>query len=189
MAKRAHLLPLRIYGDAILRLKARPVDVIDDALLDFARNLQHTMYLRDGVGLAAPQVGESIRLIVIDPFWAREGHSKEPLFMLNPEVLESSGESDNEEGCISIPGIFAFVTRPAAITVSFTDLQGESRTARLEGFPAIVAQHEMDHLDGVLFTDRVNTITKLKLKRRLKDLERTTVDGENIRLALDKPAK
>lgn len=189
MARRARLLPLRIYGDAILRLKAEPVAALDDALLDFAQNLKHTMYLRDGVGLAAPQVGASIRMVVIDPFWAREGHSKEPLVMINPEVLESSGESTNEEGCISIPGIFAYVTRPSTITVSFTDLEGESRTARLEGFPAIVAQHEIDHLDGVLFVDRVNTITKLKLKRRLKDLESTTVDGENIRLALDTPAK
>lgn len=181
MKDKPELLPIRIIGDAVLRQKAESLGQITDEIRDFAADLVHTMYLRDGVGLAAPQVGRSLRIFAVDPWWGREGRQKEPLVLIDPVIESSAGECVNEEGCISIPGIYADVARPSSITISFTGLDGQRRKLELDGFPAIVMQHEYDHLDGVLFTDRVSSLTKLKLKRRIKELEKQTVDGVNIR--------
>jgi len=178
------LLSVRILGDAVLRQKAEKVGQITDEVRDFAADLVHTMYLRDGVGLAAPQVGRGIRMSAVDPWWGREEKPKNPLVLIDPLIENSSGESVNEEGCISIPGIYADVVRPSAITISYTGLDGQRHQQELEGFAAIVMQHEYDHLDGVLFIDRVSTLSKLKLKRRLKEIEKTAVDGVNIRTDL-----
>ncbi len=181
MKRQPALLPIHIYGDRILRLKAEEVAGIDDELKSFAADLAHTMYLRDGVGLAAPQVGVSRRVIAIDPYWARDGNKKNPVVMVNPSITASSGESETEEGCISLPGLYGYVTRPSQITVEYTDLEGQRVTVELSGYAATVVQHEFDHLEGVLFVDRVNAITKLKLKRKLKEMEKAAVDGINIR--------
>lgn len=183
------LLPVRIIGDEILRQKAEPVAEIGPEIREFTRDLVHTMYLRDGVGLAAPQVGKSLRIFAADPWWGREERQKEPLVLINPVIEASSGESVNEEGCISIPGIYADVARPSSITISYTDLDGQRQKLDLEGFAAIVMQHEYDHLDGVLFTDKISPLTKLKLKRRIKDLEKKTVNGVNIRYEVDSDAE
>lgn len=101
--------------------------------------------------------------------------------MINPEIESSDGETEMEEGCISVPGIYARVQRPSAISVSFTDLSGERRLMKLSGYPAVVVQHEHDHLNGILFVDRLGTIAKLKVKRKLKELERKAVNGVNLR--------
>lgn len=178
------ILPVRILGDEVLRQKAVEVGPITDEIRDFAADLAHTMYLRDGVGLAAPQVGKSIRMFAADPWWGREEKPKNPLVLIDPVIETSSGESVNEEGCISIPGIYADVVRPSAITISYTGLDGERYKLELEGFAAIVMQHEYDHLNGVLFIDRISALAKLKLKRRLKELEKSAVDGVNIRTDL-----
>ncbi|MGC9362064.1 MAG: peptide deformylase [Candidatus Syntrophosphaera sp.] len=180
MQKEPKLLHVRIYGDDILHLKAEEVGQIDDALLEYIEDLTHTMYVRDGVGLASPQVGISKRIFVIDPYWSREGRGKEPIVMINPLIESRSGETETEEGCISVPGIFSYVTRPSQITVSYTNLKGERVKTELSGFPAVVAQHEYDHLDGILFVDRLGTIARLKLKLKLKELAKTTVNGVNI---------
>ncbi len=182
--KAPEILPVRIYGDDILRRKADEVSRIDEDLLDYIADLTHTMYKRDGVGLASPQVGVSKRIFVIDPYWSREGRSKEPIVMINPVIESLGGETETEEGCISVPGVYGYVTRASEITVSHTNLQGERITTVFSGFPAVVVQHEYDHLDGILFVDRLGTIARLKLKFKLKELARTTVDGENIRSGL-----
>ena len=154
-----------------------------------AADLVHTMYLRDGVGLAAPQVGKSLRIFAADPWWGREEREKAPLVLIDPVIEGSSGESVNEEGCISIPGIYADVVRPSAITISYTDLDGRRQKLDLEGFAAIVMQHEFDHLEGVLFTDKISPLAKLKLQRRIKELMKSAVDGVNIRYEVDSDAE
>lgn len=180
MPRQPRLLPIRIYGDAILRQKAAPVDSIDDDLRDFASDLAHTMYLRDGVGLAAPQVGASRRVIAVDPYWSREHRPKDPLIMINPELEFGGEETETEEGCISLPQLYANVIRPALVKVTFTDLSGQRRELEFSGYPAVVVQHEYDHLEGILFVDRLSVLARLKLMPRLKALERRAVDGVNI---------
>ncbi len=175
------LLDIHIYGDKVLRQRAEEITGIDEELRQYAEDLVHTMYKRDGVGLAAPQTGVSKRIIAVDPHWSQDGKSRDPLVMINPQIESSDGETETEEGCISVPGIYARVVRPDAISVSFTDLSGVRRLMKLSGYPAVVVQHEYDHLEGVLFVDRLGTIARLKLKRRLKELESTTVNGVNLR--------
>jgi peptide deformylase len=181
MPRSPKLLPIRIYGDETLRLKAEPVDQIDAELFDLAQDLIRTMYEFDGVGLAAPQAGVSRRIIVVDPHWGKDGKTPAPVVMLNPVLEYGSDETETEEGCISLPELYAKVIRPNRITVSFTDLQGEKRSMQLEGYQAVVIQHEYDHLEGVLFIDRLSTIARLKLKKKLKDMEKTAKNGVNIR--------
>ena len=176
------LLPIRILGDEILRRKLQEVKTFDAELRDFVADLTHTMYERDGVGLAANQVGKDLRIFVMDATWTRDHKGKNPRVMINPVIEESSGESVNEEGCISIPDLYADVTRPSSITYSYYDIEGNKHREMVSGFPAIVFQHEYDHLDGILFIDKINSLTKLKLKRKLREIEKSTVDGVNIRI-------
>lgn len=181
MSRPPKLLNIHIYGDQVLRLRAEEVKSIDDELRQFAEDLILTMYKRDGVGLAAPQTGVSRRVIAIDPHWSKDGKSPEPLVMINPLIESSDGETETEEGCISVPDIYARVVRFSDISVSFTGLDGERRLMKLSGYPAVVVQHEYDHLEGILFVDHLGTIAKLKIKRKLKELERTALNGVNIR--------
>jgi len=184
---KAKLLPIRIYGDEILRKVAREVQIIDNDIKAFIKDLTHTMYERDGVGLAANQVGKDIRIFVVDTQWSQEGASRVPKVMINPSITSRSGEEENEEGCISLPGIYAKVRRAGSITISYTDPEGNQHTEEAEGFKAVAIQHEYDHLNGVLFVDHLGTLAKLKIKRKLKDLEKTTINGENIRTEIYRP--
>ncbi len=176
----AKTLPIRILGDDILRRKLKEVDPADPFLHSFIPDLIHTMYERDGVGLAANQVGVDLRIFVIDPWWAHEEGKKDPRVLLNPEITEKEGEQIGEEGCISLPGIFANVHRALKIRYRYTDLQGKSVEAEAEGYEAIVIQHENDHLNGIVFTDHLGTLAKLKLKLKLKEMQSSTVNGINI---------
>jgi peptide deformylase len=178
----AKILPIRILGDNILRKKLKEVDLNDPALPAFIADLIETMYERDGVGLAANQVGEDKRMFVIDPWWAREEElGKNPIVMINPEILEREGEQVYEEGCISLPDIFANVHRAQSIRYRYTTPEGKSVEAEAEGYEAIVIQHEYDHLNGVVFTDHLGTLAKLRVLHKLKELEKLAVDGVNIR--------
>lgn len=176
----AQILPIHILGDAILRKKLQAADSNDPFLKTFIPDLIHTMYLRDGVGLAANQVGVDLRIFVMDPWWAHEDGKKNPIVIINPEITKREGEQIYEEGCISLPGIFANVNRALQISYTYTNLNGERISAEAEGYEAIVIQHEYDHLDGIVFTDTVNTLTKLKLSRKLKDMQAKAVNGINI---------
>ncbi len=181
MTRSPELLPVRIYGDEILRLKAEKIIEITTELRDFIDDLTHTMYERNGIGMAAPQAGKSWRILVIDTDWSKEDGEFNPRIMINPEIHEASGETENEEGCLSLPGIYAKVIRPSFIRYSYTDINGNRIEDSAEGWEAVVIQHEYDHLNGVLFTDRVRMLTRLTLRSRLKELERQAVNGENIR--------
>lgn len=175
-------LPIRILGDNVLRTKSREVALDEPGLKDFIKDLIHTMYLRDGVGLAANQVGEAIKIFVIDPHWAsEEGAQKNPIVMINPQILSREGFQVYEEGCISLPDIYAKVQRANVIEYEYLDTEGNLQRRQAEGYEAVVIQHEYDHLEGVVFTDRISTLSRLRVLPKLKALESRAVDGVNIR--------
>lgn len=176
----AKTLPIHILGDNILRKTLKEVNINDPFLKGFIPDLIKTMYERDGVGLAANQVGVDLRIFVIDPYWAQEDGKKNPIVMINPEIHSFRGEQIAEEGCISLPGIYAKVPRALSIEYSYYNLDGHKISANAESYEAIVIQHEFDHLNGVVFTDRVSTLAKLKLSRKLKEMQAKAVNGVNI---------
>ncbi|MBD3315458.1 MAG: peptide deformylase [Chitinivibrionales bacterium] len=162
---------MRIYGDPILRKKAESVKNFDKSLAELVDTLIVTMKQEDGVGLAAPQIGCSLRVAVIDP----TGGEEEPLVLINPKITSSSEEHvDNEEGCLSIPGISLKVSRPSLVSVHAFDRDGnEYVIENAEGLLARALQHELDHLDGILFVDRVSPVARQLVAGKLKKLAKT----------------
>jgi peptide deformylase len=151
--------PLIILPDPILRQVSDPVERIDDAVRAFADDMLETMYDAPGIGLAAIQVGVPRRMLVID--LAKEDEPKNPLVFINPQILSTSDEpSLYEEGCLSIPEYYAEVERPASLTVRYQDVNGNTQELAADGLLATCLQHEIDHLNGVLFIDHIS-----KLKR------------------------
>ena len=175
------LLQVRVYGDDILRVKSLPVKQFDDDLRTLVQDMLYTMYERDGVGLAANQVGYTLRVFVIDMDWSKEDGKPTPVALINPVILEGAGEYEMEEGCISVPSIFARIKRFNKIRYSYLDTDGKEHIEEAEGYKAVVIQHENDHLNGVLFVDKLGKLAHLKIKRKLKLIESTTVNGVNIR--------
>ncbi len=164
------MLEIRLYPDPVLREECRPVAVIDDQIKQLAADMIAAMYAARGVGLAAPQVGETIRLMIVDI----DVEKQEPRVFINPVLVKRSKEkATDEEGCLSFPGIMAKVTRPAEVTVEAQDLSGEMQTYACGGLLARALQHEMDHLDGVLFPDKVSPAVKLSLREELRQMEET----------------
>ncbi len=162
---------IRIYGDPILRKKSESVTVFDDALKDFVEQMKEDMYDSAGVGLAAPQVGRSIRLTVVD---ATAGE-QEPYVMINPEITWFSEEkSDYDEGCLSVPDITLAVNRPSIVSVHAQDEEGDEYVLEeVDGLLARAIQHEVDHLDGILFVDRVTPIRRQLISGKLKKLAKS----------------
>lgn len=156
-------LEVRILGDPILRAKAAPVAQISEETHQLIRDMFETMYAEEGVGLAAPQVGISERIIVIDP----HNDEIEPFALINPEIMEVSKETEKgEEGCLSIPGLRDLVERSVRVVVRGTTPEGEPRELDLSGLPARIIQHEVDHLDGILFFDRLSPLKRKLLLSR-----------------------
>ncbi len=148
--------PLEIHtlGDRVLRQPAKRISKVDAAVRDLARDMLRSMYTARGIGLAAPQVGVHKQLLVID--LDIENAAAPPLVLINPEITSASASVDTyEEGCLSIPGVYLDVVRPSAIQLSYRDEMGRPRTMKADGLMARCIQHEMDHLQGVLFVDRV----------------------------------
>jgi peptide deformylase len=161
-----------IYGNPVLRKRAAEITVFDDDLRKFASEMFATMEDYDGIGLAAPQVDRLIRLLVIG---LPEEDSDDMFYLAvaNPEIVEKSTELwDMEEGCLSIPDVRDDVTRPEAITVEYTTLNGERKTIKATGMLARVLQHEIDHLNGILFIDHLSPVRRALLNGKLKRLER-----------------
>ncbi|KQS90436.1 MULTISPECIES: peptide deformylase [unclassified Rhizobium] len=153
--------PLIILPDPVLRQLSKPVETIDADVRRLADDMLETMYDAPGIGLAAIQIGVPRQMLVIDV--SKEGEDKQPLVFINPKILASSDErSVYEEGCLSIPDYYAEVERPAEITVEYVDLDGKQLTAKADGLLATCLQHEIDHLNGVLFIDHIS-----KLKREM----------------------
>jgi peptide deformylase len=151
------------YGDPALRRRAAPVGEVTPEVRATIADMTETMYDEVGIGLAAPQVGVSLRLIVVAD---EEGRGVQAL--LNPAIVDRGGEATGEEGCLSIPGVFAPVTRSAWVKVEAQDVNGRPLALRATGLRARVLQHEIDHLDGVLFIDRVDPVTRDRIKRKIK---------------------
>jgi peptide deformylase len=151
------------YGDPALRRRAAAVGEVTPEIRATIADMTETMYDEVGIGLAAPQVGISLRLIVVAD---EEGRGVQAL--LNPMIVERGGEVTGEEGCLSIPGVFAPVTRAAWVKVEARDVEGRPLAIRATGLRARVLQHEIDHLDGVLFIDRVDPVTRDRIKRKIK---------------------
>ena len=149
----------------VLKAKAAPVAQVDDRLRQLAADMFETMYKAPGIGLAAPQIGIAERLVVLD---VAESEERRPMVLVNPEILWKSGERGTaEEGCLSLPGQFADVTRPLAVKVRYLDEQGEERELEAGGLLARCVQHEIDHLDGVLFVDHLSALKRNMIMRRL----------------------
>jgi peptide deformylase len=164
------LLPIRLYGDPVLRRKALPVETIDDELRTLARDMIETMHDAPGVGLAAPQVGRSIRMLTADASGSDGGDG--PRVFVNPEIVESWGEWEYDEGCLSVPGLTAILVRPEAIRVRFQDEEGEKHEEEFHRLWSRVLQHEIDHLDGKLFVDYLSPMRRALILKRLKELAR-----------------
>jgi peptide deformylase len=164
------VLPVRIYGDPVLRERAREVTSVDDALRQLVADMRETMHAYGGVGLAANQVGVAQRLLVVDVPVAENVRARHAL--INPVVKRRSGSVSGEEGCLSVPGLWEDVTRAERLVVEGLDEEGHALELAVEGYLARAIQHEMDHLEGVLFVDRLSALKRQFLKRSLDALAR-----------------
>jgi peptide deformylase len=159
-------LPILTAPDPRLKQKAKPVEKVDQGVRRLMDDMLETMYAAPGIGLAAPQVGESKRVVVVDV--AREGEEPQPLQMANPELVWVSDHDANyEEGCLSLPDHYGEVARPAEIRVRYLDAQNEIRELACEGLLATCIQHEIDHLDGILFVDHMSALKRNMILRKL----------------------
>ncbi len=188
------ILPIYIYGQAVLRKRAKPVRTVDDDLRKFVDDMFETMHHASGIGLAANQVGSLERIIVVDISDVDEKHHEgvgeaadrvqknhegvEKLVLINPEVIESSGAWKMEEGCLSIPDIRDEVERAETIRVRYKDLDFNDQEVRASGLLGRVLLHEIDHLNGVLFIDRVGEVKRKLMRGRLNKLERGEVETQ-----------
>ncbi|MCR5857841.1 peptide deformylase [Mesorhizobium sp. J428] len=164
--------PLIILPDPLLRQVSKPVERVDAPLLKFAGDMLDTMYDAPGIGLAAIQVGEPLRLVVID--LAKEGEAPAPQIFINPEIVASGDDSNiHEEGCLSIPDYYAEVERPASVTVRYLDKDGKQQELAADGLLATCLQHEIDHLNGVLFIDHISKLKRDMVMRKFRKLART----------------
>ncbi|TIT20094.1 MAG: peptide deformylase [Mesorhizobium sp.] len=171
--------PLIILPDPVLRQVSRPVERVDGDLRKLAGDMLDTMYDAPGIGLAAIQVGEPLRMLVID--LAKEDETPAPHVFINPEILESSDQrSVYEEGCLSIPDYYAEVERPAAVRVKYLDRDGELQEIEAEGLMATCLQHEIDHLNGVLFIDHISKLKRDMVVKKFKKLARDKAPGKMV---------
>ncbi|MBK3745343.1 peptide deformylase [Paraburkholderia aspalathi] len=172
--------PLIILPDPVLRQVSKKVERYDDQLRRFADDMFDTMYDAPGIGLAAIQVGEPLRMLVFD--LAKDGDEKAPHIIINPQIVSSSEErSVYEEGCLSIPEYYAEVERPASVRVEYFDIAGKPQVLNAEGLMATCLQHEVDHLNGVLFIDH---ISKLKRDMVIKKFKKLAKEREPSKRAL-----
>ena len=155
------LLDLHLLGSPVLRQQSPPVAEVTDEVRRFVADLFETMHAAKGVGLAANQVGVATRVAVVEA----DGHR---LVLINPRIVEASGKETGEEGCLSIPDLYADVTRPDHVVLEAIDEHGQPYRVELEGLPARAVQHEIDHLDGILFLDHLSLLKRRRLLGRWK---------------------
>jgi peptide deformylase len=164
--------PIIKAPDPVLKRKCLPVEKVDSHLRQLMDDMLETMYAAPGVGLAAPQVGVHKRVIVVDVS-DPTGEEREPLRMANPEIIEASEDIVlREEGCLSFPEHYAEVERPATVRVRYLDQDNEIREIDAEGLLSVCVQHEMDHLDGVLFVDHLSSLKRNIIVRKMTKLKR-----------------
>jgi len=163
--------PIVKYGQPVLHEPARPVESIDDSVRALIDDMVETMYVAPGIGLAAPQIGVPVRLFVVDLSVGRSGGGL--IVMINPQIVSREGMQTEEEGCLSVPGFNATVVRPTTVVVRGLDREGREQTMSGEGLLARAFQHEMDHLDGTVFLDRLRGIKRDLIVRKIQKLRRT----------------
>lgn len=165
--------PILWHPDPRLKRRCDPVAAVDDALRALIDDMFETMYAAPGIGLAAPQIGVNARLLVMDCAGRDNQETPAPMALINPEITWFSTEqSAYEEGCLSIPDNFGVVTRPAVVTVAYTDPQGAAVERSFEGIWATCVQHEIDHLNGRLFIDHLGPITRMRITGRMRKMKR-----------------
>ncbi len=175
-------MPLVIYPDAILKTRCTDILTIDQEIVDLVRDMSETMYASNGIGLAAPQVAKNIRLMVVDVEPERGGKSR--MHFINPVIVESHGKTSYEEGCLSFPGLSAEVRRKDQIHVKAYDVQGREIDLEADGLLSICIQHELDHLNGITFVDRLDPVNrKLLLRDYLRERREERERQEERRLA------
>jgi len=178
--------PILTAPDPRLKKKSLPVASVDAEVRQLMDDMLETMYAAPGIGLAAPQVDVLKRVIVLDI--EREDTKTGPLFMANPEIVEASDEDATyEEGCLSVPEHYADVVRPAKVTVRYLDRDNVEQNLTCEGLLATCIQHEIDHLDGILFVDHISSLKRNMILRKLlkarKEAERDAADGKPAKAA------
>jgi peptide deformylase len=163
--------PITKYGAAVLESPTKPVEKFDDELAKLCEDMFASMYVAQGVGLAATQIGRSMRLAVVDVSVGKNPEAK--LVLANPEIIHVEGDQREEEGCLSLPGFRGNVLRPAYVTVRAQNLKGEFFEMRGEGLLARAFCHEIDHLDGILFLQHLSMLKRDLIKRRIRKLRKT----------------
>jgi peptide deformylase len=159
------------FPDKRLKEISTPIEEITDEIRELARDMLDVMYDEPGIGLAAPQVGEAIRLVVVDTEWTHDDAERNPLVLINPEIVERSGKLAWTEGCLSVPDFEADVERSESVVVHASDLEGKALVIEASQLQAVCFQHEIDHLDGVLFIDRISRLKRgLYVGKRKKQL-------------------
>ena len=161
------ILPINTYSDPVLGLKAKPLRGVDAEIEALIAEMFDTMYKAPGIGLAAPQVGHSIRLVVVDISSIEKYADFKPMVVINPRIVAVRGRNSMEEGCLSVPGVAGDVVRPSAITLHYRDEKFEEHTVDFDAMMARVLQHEIDHLDGKLFVDRMEKRDRRKIQKEL----------------------
>ncbi len=164
------ILPIKVYGEEVLREKSSAIENIDGEVVEFIANLNKTMIYAKGLGLAANQVGRTVRAFAID--LSQFDVLAEPKVIINPEIMEFGGDIANgEEGCLSFPGLFQTIDRPDKVTIKSIDIDGKEYFFEAKGIVARVIQHEIDHLDGVLFIDKMTAAQRTLIKRKLSRIK------------------
>jgi peptide deformylase len=156
-------LPIKVYPDPILRKVCKPIETINDETVTLCDDMVETMRLAHGAGLAANQVGVSMRLVILDP---RTKKNDKPIILINPVITEQDSEEISEEGCLSFPKFYEFVKRSKTVLVKGIDIKGESFEMECDGFLARAVQHELDHLNGVLLIDHLSPVKKDLFKKK-----------------------
>ena len=181
------ILPIRLYGDPVLREHTQAVRGLDEEVTTLIEDLIETMHNANGIGLAAPQVGRSERIFVVDvsplledlPDEEASRMPAQPMIFINPQITwESEEEDEYEEGCLSIPEILEDVIRPSSVEIEYQDEEFSSQKLRVDAILARVIQHEYDHLEGVLFLDHISAFRRQMLKRRLREITRGETNAE-----------
>jgi peptide deformylase len=176
------LLEVLQFPDPRLKVVSKPIEEVGDEIRELARDMCDVMYDEPGIGLAAPQLGHALRLIVVDTEWNDEDTERNPIVIVNPEIVEQDGKVVWEEGCLSVPDFTADVTRAESVQLEGTDLEGGEISIRADGLQAVCFQHEIDHLDGILFIDRISRLKRnLYVKRRKKQLAAEEEEAVDVR--------
>jgi len=172
------LLKIIKYGNPILRMKAKPINQITPEIRQLAEDMIQTMQAYEGIGLAAPQVARSIKMLVVD--LGLIDKTLQPKAYLNPQILEETGSYTMEEGCLSVPDVREEVTRAEQIHVKYQTLSGELVDTWVDGLEARVLMHEIDHLDGIFFVDRISPVRKELINKDLKKIARSELPKQKV---------